>query len=744
MLAFGVFVLLAVGFWAGPAAAQEHETESVRAAEPGTRPRIGLVLGGGGARGAAHIGVLKELERQRVPVDAIVGTSMGAIVGGLYASGVTVEELEHIIETLDWADAMSDRPDRDDLSFRRKRDDAQFPINFELGWEDGRFRLPQGAVQGHSLDLVLRSLTLHASEVTDFDELPIPFRAIGTDIERGERYVMGRGDLALAIRASMSVPGAFAPVVVDDRILVDGGIVGNLGVDVVRDMDVDIVIAVDVEFPLYKGEELDSVIRVSEQILTIVVRNETRRQIALLNDSDILIKPDLGTFASTNFTESETTIPLGIEAASRHTDRLDQLALSEQEFAAYTARRTTRPEIPATIDSVRVVHDAAIADQRIETRMQLQPGDPVDATEFAAEADRLFGLTVFEKVGYQLVTENGQTGVVFRARPRSWGPTQIRFGLSLEDDFEGSTGFNISARLIRPQLNRLGAELILDARLGTDPLLAAEYYQPLRFDTRIFVAPAMFVGQRNVNVFVAQDAVARVRLTEAELGLDVGAQLGRAGEFRAGVFRGAGEARVKVGDPLLPNRDFDHGGFRALLRFDSFDNAQFPRHGTKAGARWTISRETMGANLDFDQLELGIISAWSRGKNTFLLGAEFATTPDSALPLEYQTPLGGFLRLSGLERGEIVGTHAGLARAIYYRRIGNEDAGLFQVPVYVGVSAEAGNVWQSRSEISTGSLLYNGSLFVGLDTFIGPLYLAAGFSEDDQTNFYLFIGSPPL
>ncbi|MFQ5608773.1 MAG: patatin-like phospholipase family protein, partial [Woeseiaceae bacterium] len=169
------------------------------------RPRVGLVLGGGGARGAAHIGVLQELERQRVPVDMIVGTSMGAIIGGLYASGVSVAEIEDIAATLDWAGALSDRPDRDDLSFRRKQDDELFPINFELGWQDGALRLPQGAIQGHSLDLVLRKLTLHASGVSDFDDLPIPFRAIGSDIVRGEHYVMGEGDLALAIRASMSV-----------------------------------------------------------------------------------------------------------------------------------------------------------------------------------------------------------------------------------------------------------------------------------------------------------------------------------------------------------------------------------------------------------------------------------------------------------------------------------------------------------------------------------------------------------
>ncbi len=195
---------------------------------PARRPRIGLVLGGGGARGASHIGVLQELERMQVPIDAIVGTSMGAIVGGLYASGVSVEELEQIVATLDWAKAMSDQPQRRDLSFRRKQDEQELPINFEIGYRDGDLQLPPGAIQGHNLELVLRKLTIHASQVTDFDELPVPFRAVASDLVSGDAYVMAGGDLALAIRASMSVPGLLAPIRVDNHLLADGGLVGML------------------------------------------------------------------------------------------------------------------------------------------------------------------------------------------------------------------------------------------------------------------------------------------------------------------------------------------------------------------------------------------------------------------------------------------------------------------------------------------------------------------------------------
>ena len=223
------------------------ETES--AASSGARPRIGLVLGGGGARGAAHVGVLRELERMRIPIDAIAGTSMGAIIGGLYASGMSAAELEELVVSLDWATVLSDAPRRTDLSFRRKQDDEQFPIDLEFGIKDGELLLPKGVVQGQKLDLILRELTIDVSHISNFDDLPIPFRAIASDIALGEMYVMGQGDLARSIRASISVPGLIAPVRLGGRLLVDGGLVGNLPIDVMRTMDVDIIIAVNVEFP---------------------------------------------------------------------------------------------------------------------------------------------------------------------------------------------------------------------------------------------------------------------------------------------------------------------------------------------------------------------------------------------------------------------------------------------------------------------------------------------------------------
>lgn len=712
------------------------------AADP-ERLRVGLVLGGGGARGAAHIGVLKELERLRVPVDAIVGTSMGAVVGGLYASGMTTAELEELIRTLDWKAALSDSGARDELSFRGKQDDEAFPIHFELGIRDGHLLLPQGVVQGQRLDLVLRALTIDSSHIDDFDELAIPFRAVASDLVSGEVHVMGEGDLALAIRASMSVPGAFAPVQVDGRLLADGGLVGNLGVEVMEQMGVDVIIAVDVEFPLYAEDALVSAVGISEQVLTILIHKETLRQIERLDENDILIQPELGIFASSDFAGSPETVEPGIVATRAKADRLRELSVDAESFARYQARRLATPPRQDTVDFVRVERDGQPGTELLERRVAVEPGDPVDPEVFAQAASRLYGLRVFEKVGYQLVEEGDQLGVVFSATSKRWGPGYLRFGLGIEDDFEGGTAFNLAARYWRPGLNALGAEWRADLQVGTDPGFATEFYQPLRGEPRLFVAPRFETGQRNFNVFADAEPVAQLRLTEYEVGFDVGAELGTWGEVRAGFYRGNSNARVKVGDPDVPNTDIATGGIRARLLIDTMDDAQFPRSGIQAGLAFDLSRPGLGADRSYDTAAFDVDHAWSRGRNTIVAGLQFGTSLNSQSALQDHYTLGGFLRLSGLERGQLSGPYAGLARIVYYRRVGDSAGGLFEMPVYVGASIESGNTWAGSDAIGFDSLRTNGSLFLGIDSYFGPVYLAAGMAEGGGTNFYLFVGATP-
>jgi NTE family protein len=733
--AIGAVVVVALLSDSPPVSAAQPDEDSVR-------PRIGLVLGGGGARGAAHIGVLRELENLRIPVDAIAGTSMGAIVGGLYAAGRTPADLEALVESLDWKYAFQDTTSRKHMTFRRKQDDEAFPMRIETGLRDGELVLPEGLVSGQKLSWILREQTLQVSGITDFDRLPTPFRAVASDLETGEAHVMSSGDLVLAMRASMTAPGIFSPKHADGRSLVDGGLTGNVPVHAMREMDVDVIIAVDVEFPLYTPDQLDSAVSITGQVLTILIRKETLRQLESLTDSDILIRPDLGDLGTTEFENITEAVEPGAAATIAQKERLAHLSLDEQPYAEWQAARTRVSRQPERVAFVRIRDSGTLSGKFLKSHIGTEAGDELDTERFEHDASRLYGLGLYEKVDYRLVTEGGETGVEFMAVPKSWGPNILQFGMSFEDNFEGSTAFNVSARLTRIGLNSYGAEWRTDVQLGTDPFLFTELYQPISPESRFFVAPRARFEQRNFNAFSDSDAIARYRVSEGEIGLDFGSSLGRWGEFRLGIQRGVGDAIVKVGDPSLSGIDFDTGGIVARLRIDTLDDAHIPLHGTRVDLIWNASRPDLGADGHFDTIETELTTVRTSGRNTFLFGLNYATTLDSDDTIQDFFPLGGFLKLSGLERGAISGPHAGVVRAVYYRRFG-ETGSLLEMPLYFGASIEAGNAWQSRSEISTGTLILHGSLFASLDTYLGPLFIGGGFGEGGESSFYLFLGAPP-
>lgn len=708
------------------------------------RLRVGLVLGGGGARGAAHIGVLRELERLRVPIDAIAGTSMGAIVGGLYSAGMTPAELENLVESIDWEDAFRDTPQRKDRPYRRKQDDDDFPIRLELGLRDGEVQIPLGFIQGQKLGLILRENTLDVAMIDDFDKLPTPFRAVASDIRTGEAYAMASGDLVTAMRASMAVPGAFAPVVLDGRTLVDGGLVGNVPVSVMREMDVDVIIAVDVEFPLYEAEDMTSALDVTAQMLTILIRKETLRQLDSLGDNDFIIRPELGNYGSTNFGEISLTIGPGAEATRAQAERLRALALGEEDYENHLARRRDTLNRAPDVDFITVMDDGPLSAKVLETRLKSETGQTPDTADLARDAARLYGLDLYELVDYKLVRRGDEEGIQFNTRSKSWGPNFLRFGVQLEDDLQGDTAFNLSARLTRRGINTLGAEWRTDVQVGTEPYLKSEFYQPLGFDSRYFVAPRVLVEQTNFNAFDGQDSVAQYRVTESGVAFDIGRELGLWGEFRVGVFTGKGSAKVKVGSPDLPKSSYDVGGWLATFNVDTRDNAQIPRQGGLVSVNFTISEPGLGADSEFELLETEFTQVWTYGRHSINAGLVFNTSFDSDTLVQNYFPLGGFLNMSGLAQGEISGPHAGLAKLVFYRRTGEMAPNIFNAPLYIGASLEYGGVWQSRSEIGTQNMLLNGSIFTGVDTFFGPLFLGAGLSEGGNSNFYLSLGRSPL
>src|SRR5258706_8816665 len=468
------------------------------AAEPATRPRICLVLSGGGARGMAHIGVLKVRDDPKDPLRGLPGTSRGPIVGGVYASGMTAHDIDATMRSLDWQEAFHDAPPRRDLAFRRKQDDRNFLVRLPLGLQHRKILLPKGFIQGQKLQETLRQLTLPFSSSTDFDLLPTPFRAVATDLETGNAVLMDKGDLAIAMRASMPAPGVFGRVELNGRLLGDGGLGENLPVNVARAMRADILIVSDVSFPLKPRAALDSALSISNQMLAILVRKDSDRQKASLSPQDILIEPNLGSTPATDFTQPTAVIARGEDAARTAIAKLSGHGVGDGAYRDYLARRAARhPGLPP-IQFVRVDEQSKRYEKTIMAEMQTLVGKPLDLDQVGKHITDLYGLGNFETLDYTLVDQgrgaDQESGLEVRARRKSWGPNYLRFGLNLEDDFQGNSRYNTAPRFELSDINELGAELLTDVQIGSDPKIISEFYQPLDASRTWFVAPSARVA----------------------------------------------------------------------------------------------------------------------------------------------------------------------------------------------------------------------------------------------------------
>ncbi len=721
--------------------------------EPVSRPRVCLVLSGGGARGMAHIGVLEALEDLKVPIDCIAGTSMGAVVGGLYASGMSAHEIEKTMRSVDWQEAFRDAPPRRDLAFRRKQDDANFLVRLPLGLKHGQILLPKGFIQGQKLEETLRQLTLSFSNSTNFERLPTPFRAVATDLESGAAVILDDGDLAIAMRASISAPGVFAPVDYEGRLLVDGGLAENLPIDVARAMHADVLIVSDVTFPLQRRAKLDTALTISNQMLAILVRKDSDRQLGTLTSADVLIEPDVGTATQTDFAAAVGTITQGAVATRAATDKLAALRVDDQAYQRYLARRAARePGLPP-IQFVRVDPQSKRYEKTIMAEMQPLIGKPLDPEQVGARITELYGLGNFETLDYSLVEQappagsaaagDEETGLEVHARRKSWGPNYVRFGLNLQDDLQGNTRYNAAARFLLSELNTFGAESLTDLQFGSDPRIFSEFYQPLDAARTWFVAPSARIELRDLPIYVKNEEQADYADREVEGDLDFGRTLGNWGEIRAGVHRTTGYTRPRLGEPGLVEDNYNLGEFFWKFSYDQLDNVHFPREGETFSVRWDADRNDLGSDIVRDRVSGDWLIARSLGRNTLLWWTSAGSTVDgryhpNALPEFYS--LGGFFNLSGLAPTSLLGPDYAISRLIYFRKIGRGGEGLFEFPVYVGASLEAGNTWRRPGDISLGTAHKDGSIFLAFDTYLGPVYLGGGYDERGYSAFYLFLG----
>lgn len=720
---------------AGADAATQAQVQGKR------RPVIGLVLSGGGALGATHIGVLKVLEELKVPVDIVTGTSMGSIVGGLYALGLDAHELDRLVTSIDWGQTFKDSPPRGSLPIRRKQEDYGFLLDLKVGIKDGSLQIPPGIIQGQRLTLMLRDLTTRAHSISDFDKLPVRYRAVAADLETGKAVVLKGGNLATAMRASMSVPGFFPPVEIDGKLLVDGGVANNLPVDVARAMGAEVLIVVDIPTVLKKREQLKSSVDIAGQMLSVLIQQNSLSQIASLGPQDVLIQPDLGSRGSADFDKIAEMIPPGEAAARKQTAKLKALALAPERYLAERAARGKETEETPVISFIEFDNRTKLADARLRAGIRQKVGQPLDPRQVEKDFTDLYGTGLFEQIDYTLVDRNGQTGMVVKATEKAWAKDYLRLGLALDSDFAGDSTYMLGVGFTLTALNAYGAEWRNELAFGSTQRVFTEFYQPLQPETGFYVLPGATYLRTDVRGYGRDGTNSTYRTTVGEASFNVGYEVGTDLDIRLGLRFGAGDVDLRTGK----NGGVDTGAFRigsADMRLvsDTLDDTQFPNEGHLVVVNTGLSRTGLGADENYLKLEGTALKAFTFGQNTVLFGLHGGTAVDGDLPVHDRFQLGGLFNLSGYSSDELSTQNMLLGRVLYMRRLTERSPMFFDFPLYAGASFEAARIDKAFENDSFDQNAYGGSVFLGANTPLGPGYLAVGHGDGGRTAAYLYFG----
>lgn len=700
------------------------------------RETVALVLSGGGAKGMAHVGVLRVLEEMQIPVDMVIGASAGAAVAALYAQGMAVPEIEERFIGMDWLSSFRDSPGRAYRPVRRKRDDWRYPVSPGIGVGLDGLRVGRGLVAGQNLGFILNELTRDAALVRDFDDLPVRFRAVATDLETGEAVVIGQGSLSQAIRASMSIPGVYAPVLRDGQLLVDGGIANNLPVSVARQMGADRIIAVDISDALAKRNSLTGAFSVVGQLTTLMTRRNMDDQVDLLGPEDLLIRPDLGSLGSADFGSTAVLMEAGATATRRHAVELQSLRVDPVSWQQYQARRSITRFQPGAITDIRVRHQSRLSARFIRSRIHQPLGEPLNVARLQEDLRRIYGLGYYETVSYRLEPARDGTALIIDVREKSWGPNYLRFGLGYEDNFESENRFNVAAALQMTELNDLGGEWHTGVQLGTDPRVRTQWFQPLDFGYRRFAVAGAEYEQESYAVFDPQgQQQAEVEVSRQKVDAAFGLELGNTAEVRAGIQRGYARINNVVGQANLAGDRIDQGGWSLDLTLDSLNDPFMPTSGSYFGLSGRFERPELGGDRDFDRTTLLAAKSLSSGPYTAVGKLFGSVVTRGKAGVENAISLGGLRRLSAYARGEITGRDAALLSLYGYRRFGGP-----LTPFFAGLGYETGNAWADIRDARGNDLIHSWNLFAGVKTFLGPVQISTAYADDKHWSVSLNVG----
>ncbi len=693
------------------------------------RPTVGLALSGGGARGLAHIGVLKALEEMRIPIDYIAGTSIGSVVGGLYAIGYSPEDLEWVMRSVDWERVFRPSLDRSRKNYQERQEDKDYFVDLEIGLSKKGPASGKGFAGGQQLMLELQRLVGSLS-VENFDDFPIPYRAVATDLNAAKPYIMDHGDLAMAMRASMAVPLVFGPVKHHGRMLADGGILNNLPVDVVRDMGADIVIAVNVSSPLNTLDENASILAATYQSIDVALIQNT---IQSLQKADILITPDLHGLGASDFDQGEKMARLGEQAVAQKKQTLANLIMPENDYLAHLeARNFLLQKVPKTIHFVRFTGNKRTASERLYSKARVLEGRQFNTADIQDMADALAAYNDIQTVTYQVVEDDaGNKGINFIIKEKNWGPDYLKFGLKVADDFDSDTRISVLARHHRYNINRLGGEWINDISVGNQVYWKSQLYQPLDYDNKRFAAFHVQIGKVTQRFYENGGPTGVYDLKDLASGFDFGANLTDHSELRVGLWYMDQNIVPVINSTDFPTAINNTIGLNIRYGLDSFDHALFARSGTDFTTEIGLFDNVSWWRYDWNKrINLGEAGA-------FHIGSKGAFS-DRVSPGEMFVFWGGLDDFAGYPQYSLIGQNAFMLEAGGYISLPSIQLPVLGSPRIIAL-AHAGQVWQHN--IKFEDMLYGYMAGVSLDVANTVMFLGNGYTRGGDFRFYLRLGT---
>jgi NTE family protein len=747
-IAFGL--CLAVGFNSAAVGADETGVAPglvTAAAAPVHRPRVGLVLAGGGAKGGAHVGVIKVLEEQHVPIDCIAGTSMGALIGGGYAAGMPAAELEAFIKGIDWNFVVGGVGRRRLEPIEQKRLKTSAASDVVLGVQNGQIVTPAGLADTSAIDDLLRTYVAKARAVADFDQLPIQYRAVATDMVTGKMVVLKDGDLATAMRASMAIPGAFAPVTLKDYILTDGGQVRNIPVDVAREACADVVIVVNLVEPSTPPEKLIQATQLLVRSMEVMLEANENVQLATLTDQDLRIDVEIGDIGTADFPRVPETIPLGEQAARKVAEKLARYSVAPADYVAWRERVTMHQAIDVRVANVRFEGLDKVNPEYLRTRTRIRPGDDITIEAISNDAMRMSVLDDVDSVAYRLEGNAANPTLVWMPREPSVGHGVLRPSTGIYAAGGGDFKFLLGTQYVRHWLNDRGGQWRNNLQVGYETLLRTSLYQPFDVAQRYFVEPTLF-GSRSVeDLYVDGDRIAVYRFIDLGGGIEFGVNAGSNAQLRLGYVSSNRESDVQTGianlpgvDQRVPELDLRDAGIVASATYDSRDQASFARHGLSAEVQYTQSDESLGADRDWSRIEAGFRRAVPFGTSAIWLSlAGGADLGDDPLPGDRAFALGGPRTMPAYQLDELRVRSYWLADATVVWRI-VELSALKNQAIYAGFGLQALGV-DDRVDRVADDEIYGASAYIGGPTPIGNVSLGVA-GASDSWGIWLELGRP--